>query len=657
MKKIVTFCFILLLAGKNSFEQIRLEINSLHHQLKNAKDDTSRVLLLSDLSFWYLNVDTDSSIAFSQQALSLAEQKNYLRGKAKALANLGNSKRFLGDISEGMELCLKGLEIAKKNSFHFETALCLDVIASIYADLGDDLQASQYFEQSRQFYDLATLNKNEEVYGILFDTDAGISYQQTGQLDSSLFFRQKALKQALSQQSGFYSVTLMFMGDIQFHMGKPALAMQYLHQSLEVTQKYFDPRSSAETYIMMAEFFSLMNQPDSAIVYARKGLTDARLINHKWAILKASLMLAKLYEHTNVAEAYQYLELARNVNEEFYGAKKVQGLQKLMSQEQARLRKMEADQLAYNNKIRQYVLIGGFGMILLIAFILFRNNLAKRKANKILESTLSNLKSTQAQLIQSEKMASLGELTAGIAHEIQNPLNFVNNFSDLSSELIDEMKSELAAGNVQLATEVADDIKQNLEKINHHGKRADAIVKGMLQHSQISTGVKELTDINALADEYLRLAYHGLRAKDKSFNATLKTDCDQSIGTINIIPQDIGRVLLNLINNAFYAVAEKKKACQAEPVEAGDNYEPTVSLKTKKLDAKIEISVADNGNGIPQKVVYKIFQPFFTTKPTGEGTGLGLSLSYDIIKAHGGEIKVETKEGEGSEFIIKLPGV
>jgi signal transduction histidine kinase/ligand-binding sensor domain-containing protein len=264
-----------------------------------------------------------------------------------------------------------------------------------------------------------------------------------------------------------------------------------------------------------------------------------------------------------------------------------------------------------------------------------------------LKESLENLKATQSQLIQSEKMASLGELTAGIAHEIQNPLNFVNNFSEVSNELIDEMKDEIKKGNYDEVNTIADDVKQNLEKINHHGKRADAIVKGMLQHSRSSNSVKEPTDINALCDEYLRLAYHGLRAKDKSFNATMKTDLDESIGKINIIPQDIGRVVLNLINNAFYAVDEKKKK---QPT----GYEPAVSVNTKKLNGKVEISVKDNGNGIPKKLLDKVFQPFFTTKPTGQGTGLGLSLSYDVVKAHGGELKVETEEGKGSTFIILL---
>ena len=272
-----------------------------------------------------------------------------------------------------------------------------------------------------------------------------------------------------------------------------------------------------------------------------------------------------------------------------------------------------------------------------------------KEEKEIVERTLSELKITQAQLVQSEKMASMGELTAGIAHEIQNPLNFVNNFSEINSELLDELQSELQNGNPEEAMNVAKNIADNEKKIAFHGKRADSIVKAMLLHSRTSTGQKEATDINRLADEYLRLAYHGMRAKDKLFNAAMKTDFDQSIGTINVVPQDLGRVLLNIYNNAFYAVFEKDKS-------SIEGYEPTLEISTKKKGDKVEISVKDNGNGIPQQTLAKIFQPFFTTKPTGQGTGLGLSLSYDIItKVHGGDLKVETDEGKYSIFKIILP--
>jgi two-component system, NtrC family, sensor kinase len=266
-----------------------------------------------------------------------------------------------------------------------------------------------------------------------------------------------------------------------------------------------------------------------------------------------------------------------------------------------------------------------------------------------LQLALDKLTATQSQLIHAEKMASLGELTAGIAHEIQNPLNFVNNFSEVSHELLDEMKADLDKGAINEAKAIANDVIQNLEKINYHGKRADAIVKGMLQHSRTSSGQKELTDINELADEYLRLAFHGLRAKDKSFNAKFETDLDPALEKISAVPQDIGRVLLNLINNAFYSVTEKRKL---QP----ENYEPTVMVRTKNFPGKIEIRVRDNGMGIPSAVMEKIFQPFFTTKPTGKGTGLGLSLSFEIVtKGHGGTMKVESNEGEYAEFIIQLP--
>ncbi|MBK6732211.1 MAG: GHKL domain-containing protein [Bacteroidetes bacterium] len=407
-----------------------------------------------------------------------------------------------------------------------------------------------------------------------------------------------------------------------------------------------------------------MGQIDSALYYAKKALEDDNRFGGLDRVSQAYNTLYLLYkEQENKDSMFTYLRLSKTLDDSLNRVEKekIYAYQNIGFNEQIKIKDQENERIEKENTIRIYVLLIGIGVFMLIAFLLYRNNRNRKKATELLqkqkteievqkknvEITLSELKSAQSQLIQSEKMASLGELTAGIAHEIQNPLNFVNNFSEVNSELIDELKTELAIGNKQQAIELADDIKANEEKINHHGKRADAIVKGMLQHSRSSTGKKELTDINALCDEYLRLSYHGLRAKDKTFNATMKTDFDQTLEKINIIPQDIGRVILNALTNAFYAVSEKKK-------QLGDGYEPTVLINTRKVNKHIEIHVNDNGNGIPQKVLDKIFQPFFTTKPTGQGTGLGLSLSYDIVKAHGGELKVETKEGEGSTFIISI---
>jgi len=428
------------------------------------------------------------------------------------------------------------------------------------------------------------------------------------------------------------------------------LAIKYYHESNEAAIAQSEFREAATVVNGMALAFKKMGKTDSAISYAKQGLKLGQMLSYRNRILAASSLLAELYAEKDPKEAVKYYQIASASKDSLYGVQKVLKLQSSTMKEQERLADEEAARIAYQNKIRQRTLVGGVAAFLGIALILYRNNRQKQKANKILETTLVNLKTTQSQLIQAEKMASLGELTAGIAHEIQNPLNFINNFSEVNTELVDELKSELTVGNTHSAIEIADDIKENEKKINHHGKRADAIVKGMLQHSGASAGQKEMADINALCDEYLRLAYHGLRAKDKSFNAKLETNFDNSIDKINIVPQDMGRALLNFYNNAFYIVNEKQK-------ENLNGYEPTVSVSTKKIKGKVEIRVADNGNGIPQKILDKIFQPFFTTKPTGQGTGLGLSLAYDIVKANGGEIKVQTKEGEGSEFIIQLPSL
>ncbi|HET9433334.1 MAG TPA: ATP-binding protein, partial [Chitinophagaceae bacterium] len=374
-------------------------------------------------------------------------------------------------------------------------------------------------------------------------------------------------------------------------------------------------------------------------------------------LLRSYTAFARYYQMAgNNDSTVKYQALIIKINESIFNSKQSQEFQNIDFNEQQRISEIEAAKTTERAKFRTYVLIAGLIIFLFIVIMLYRNSLQRKKANILLskqkdqlESTLATLKTTQNQLVQSEKMASLGELTAGIAHEIQNPLNFVNNFSEVNAELIDELKEELTKDNKQQAAAIANDIKENEEKIIFHGKRADAIVKSMLQHSRSSTTKKELTDINVLADEYLRLAYHGMKAKDKSFNVDVKADFDDTIEKVNVIQQDIGRVILNLITNAFYVVTEKKQL-------KGDNYEPIVTVSTKKEEDKIEIKVKDNGNGIPQKVLDKIFQPFFTTKPAGQGTGLGLSLSYDIItKGHGGELRVETKEGEGSVFIISLP--
>jgi signal transduction histidine kinase len=477
-------------------------------------------------------------------------------------------------------------------------------------------------------------------------------YHRLNQPDSALLYAKKAFEKLKgSPAEGNISHVL---GDAYAGKFNYDSALFFYRNGVSVSGKN-NITDLIDSYNGIAVVYKATNNFDSAVWYSKKVLSEKIEKKYPIGLLKAANMLADIYGSQNKPDSIlKYLRIALTVKDSLFSREKTMAIQNLAFKEQEKQKEVEASELKYQNQLRTYSLLGGLIALLVIAGILFRNNRNKQKANALLqqqkekiESTLTELKSTQAQLIQSEKMASLGELTAGIAHEIQNPLNFVNNFSDVNEELLIEMKDDLSNGKIVDAMALADDVIENQKKINHHGKRADAIVKGMLQHSRSSIGVKEPTDINVLADEYLRLAYHGLRAKDKSFNAAMKTDYDETIGNINIIPQDIGRVLLNLINNAFYAITEKKK-------QTDDNYEPTVSVSTKKVNGKVEVSVKDNGNGIPQKVLDKIFQPFFTTKPTGQGTGLGLSLAYDIVKAHGGELKVETKEGEFTEFIIQL---
>jgi signal transduction histidine kinase len=447
----------------------------------------------------------------------------------------------------------------------------------------------------------------------------------------------------------------MYYGHLQFKMGNREAALAYSQKAIGLFLDRKAYRSEAEAFYLRASYFRALGQVDSCIFYARKSLSKAELISYKQYILKAATLLAETYELKNAPEALRFYKIAKLANDEVFGEKKVQELQRIVLQEIEHQQEVEKAKTAYQNRVRQYMLLAGLGVFLLIAFLLYRNNRQKQKANTVLENALSDLKSTQSQLIQSEKLASLGELTAGIAHEIQNPLNFVNNFSELSVDLAKELKEEM--DNVEIPEkdrvyigELLNDLTQNQEKINHHGKRAAAIVSGMLQHARSTSGTKEPTDINALADEYLRLAYHGFRAKDSSFNVKMETHFDPVIGEVEVIPQDIGRVLLNLINNAFYAVTQKKN-------QNPEDYEPTVIVSSRRIHSGLlEISVQDNGTGIPDSVKTRIFQPFFTTKPTGQGTGLGLSLAFDIItKGHGGNIEVKSAEGKRTAFIIQLP--
>jgi signal transduction histidine kinase len=454
-----------------------------------------------------------------------------------------------------------------------------------------------------------------------------------------------------------FSVAKYLDAEGQFYelQGKPMEAIPFYLKSLRLFRDGGHTNQACYLAIYLAEAYFKIGENQKGLQYGLEGY-QMSLGQYLPLQIRASLILSKLYDGTGqTKDALRFLQIHQQKQEEFNREELLNRLAsaeiKVLAEQSAHAREVnERDRLLQKAEIEKqrnliYATAGGSALIIAFSAFLFRSNKQKAKLNSELAQTVKDLKATQTQLIHSEKMASLGELTAGIAHEIENPLNFVNNFSEVSNELMEELKTELTSGNGEQVAVLANDIKQNLEKINHHGKRADAIVKNMLQHSQTSSGKKEPTNINALCEEYLRLAYHGYRAKDKSFNIKYETQLDPSLPKANIVAQDIGRAILNLINNAFYAVNEKTN---------GDkSVEPRVTIATKHLGDKVEISVQDNGPGIPDHIKEKIFQPFFTTKPAGQGTGLGLSLSYDIVKAHGGTINVRSHPGL-TVFIVQL---
>ena len=588
-----------------------------------------------------------ASLDYLLKGILLSEQACDDELRSLAHYHAGVTYKYLGQFEQALQQLMEGLRIATEINNWISRSYCINLIGQIYFETGDYANALDYYEQSLQIRKESGDRWGEA--GCL-DNIGLIHMELKAYEKASICFEQSlSITQSTGHKKGEGN-TLYHLGIITMQLGDYSKARQYADRSMQIRKETGDIKGEAEILLFMAELELTATDDKQTSIFAIDFLTNAMQLATQTGSLD---LIAKI--HFGFYEKYKqlpnyslalehlekYMELSRQIHTDALN-RQIQNLEIShrveKSRQEAEIYKLRNIELAnlYQQSEKQ------------------KDEIAVQKLN--VENTLSDLKEAQEQLIQREKMASLGELTAGIAHEIQNPLNFVNNFSEINKEMIAEMNEEIVKGNYDEVRLIANNLAANEEKINHHGKRADAIVKGMLQHSRASTGKKELTDINALADEYLRLSYHGLRAKDKEFNANFITHFDESIGTINVVPQDIGRVLLNLYNNAFYAASLPSKASPDEPVGRGgfkDN--PTIWVSTKAEEDKVLIRVKDNGPGIPRNIVDKIFQPFFTTKPTGQGTGLGLSLSYDIIKAHGGDIKVNSKEGEGTQFIIQLP--
>jgi two-component system, NtrC family, sensor kinase len=627
--------------------------------------DTAKLKLLRNLSFNEVR-DLKKGLEYAEHLITLAEQSSNNKYRRIGYFLKGTKQRLLGNLDEALAAYFESAEIAKEMHSLTAEGECYGAIADIYSVGKNHANATNYYNKA-----ISILRGSDDSTSLASALlNAGDEFLKTKIYDSALLYFEEA--RAIFDRVNYPSGTGYSLGNIGMvyaSIGRNDLAEKNINEGIRILEEAQDYYPICVYLTSMGDVYLNKGNVQAALDYTERSLQLAERYGLKEQIADASLKMSVLYEKVgNVSEAFKQYKTHITYRDSVNNIASVRKMADLRTNFETSQKQIEVDLLNQQKQNQKTLVISlGVIVILMAAIVgsLLRNNSHKQKAYETLnlqkqeterqkakaQDALTELQFTQKQLIQSAKMASLGELTAGIAHEIQNPLNFVNNFSELSVELLNELKEGTAnkSTSERAATdEIINDLEENLKKISDHGKRADSIVKGMLQHSRTSTGKKEFTNINALTEEYLRLSYHGLRAKDKDFKVTLNKDFDERIGEIEVVPQDIGRVLLNLFNNAFYAVNKKSK-------KANGAFTPVVSVATKKIGSKVELSIRDNGIGIPLNALDKIFQPFFTTKPAGEGTGLGLSLSYDVIKAYGGDLKVDTKEGEFAEFIIQLP--
>jgi signal transduction histidine kinase len=605
----------------------------------------------------------EEATATLREAATVAQASNDPRLVCRVEMSKGYVAAQLADFAEALQHYQRALDLARSNHDVRRQIRVLSRIAGLSYETHDWRQASTAQQQAlalAKAHQLPQLEAN--VYGELSNL-AGMQHRPA----EALAYNNKALAMYLAQRdTASYYPALLNQSIIYKNLGRFAASAQSFRQIATYAQRTHDSVLLGYVNVNFPRTLLGLHQPAEAEQRARQALAWANRVHNLELLHEATDVLAATLEQQGQYQAALAAQRqATRLQDSVFNRQKNQQLLATDARYQTKARQARIQQLAADNTRQQHqllLLLGGVALVGGLAVVLWRSNRQRLRANALLQQqkaevqaqrdqttqALTELKATQAQLIQKEKMASLGELTAGIAHEIQNPLNFVNNFSEVSTELIAELKEAQATGDAAEVTALADDLAENLTKIRQHGQRAASIVRGMLEHSRQSTGERAPVDMNALCDEYLRLAYHGLRAKDKSFNADLQTDFAPDLPQLEGVGADLGRVLLNLFNNAFYAVQKRQQAGEA-------GYMPTVCVRTERVDNKVIVHVRDNGTGIPAEVQQKIFQPFFTTKPTGEGTGLGLSLAYDIItKGHGGTLSVESQAGQGTEFIVTL---
>ncbi|MFC7667178.1 ATP-binding protein [Hymenobacter humi] len=627
-------------------------VDSLRGLLARPQPDTRRVILLCQLSDQLWTQRTDSAAVYAIKALTLARRIGYRHGEGEALNRLGAALRE-SNLARSLELFQQSLHIAKATRDRALEAQNLRSIGIIYVYLRDRQQGLAYYFRALKIGEQA----RDERRVVIELSNIGLAYDLFNQLDSAKLYQERAytLARRLHTPTNYI---LYGLGNVALKQGRLDEARTYYRKSIAESKKVRHLRSLNFAYVGMATLYQKRGRLDSSIYYARLGCQAGQTNGFLRGVLNASTLLTKDFKAQRQPDsALKYQSLMLVMKDTLFGQEKVMRLQSLNYREQQRAQAAAASQAALKTRYRTFALVAGLVGLLALALILARHSRQQQRANEALEKSLAELKTTQEQLVQREKMAFLGELTAGIAHELQNPLNFVKNFAEVSADLVDEMSGDArdAAGNSParssgLEQEILAGLKQNLQKISQHGQRATSIIKGMLEHSRTGTGRREPANLNALVDESLRLAYQGLRTKEKDFNATLTTCLDPSLPEVAVVSQDLSRVLINLFTNAFHAVQARQRQ-HPDPA-----YQPEVQVTTRLLPGKVEIRIRDNGTGMSDKVKDKIFHPFFTTKPVGEGTGLGLSLSHDIVTSgHSGRLLVESQEGLGTEFTVSLP--
>ena len=640
-------------------------IDSLRRELQVAKEDSNKALILCHIAGYHEYKDQDSNEYFMRQAIALSEKIKYPVGIV--LAHI--SKFFTYNLQANY---LKALVRAQDN-LKEAGALPYDRdywVAQVRSHLG--LVMLEMSDTAKSIAEFSEGIRLAERFGRIdgdcwwvYSNKARIYYTQ--KKDSALILLRKAhaLAKSASYRGPYAPLSTAFLAQAYLSNHSYPEARDYFQEAITQTKYFGNIYIEARVYRDLMSYFLRQKNIDSAIYFGNKSMEICLANGFGDYASSAGDILSKIYESRHQTDsALKYFKIKQEARDSIFSNTKLANFQLLISENEQKQKEAQIAREKFQNQVELYATLAALLVFFLLTGILYRNNRQKQKAYAIIkkqkqetdvqkakvEQAYQDLQATQNQLVQSEKMASLGELTAGIAHEIQNPLNFVNNFSELNEELIEEMDKAIGEQEFDSVQSISSTIKQNLEKIHHHGKRADTIVKGMLMHSRASAGQKELTDLNTLTEEYMRLSYHGYRAKDRSFHSLFKTDFDPALAKISVVPQEMGRVLFNLFGNAFYSMCERAARL------AHNEYEPELTVTSRKTSTGAAIRIRDNGMGIPQKVIDKIFHPFFSTKPTGQGTGLGLSLSYDIItKEHGGTIHVESEEGKFAEFVIELP--